>query len=497
MRTLPYLFNKSTFDAKLSNTILSEKESTWLKHRCLIKQTELQARRLAKNMRPLITDADYFCANLECPISFKGEPIAAKRYTLRADPYTTWILRYLGISHIGMANNHILDFGPEALADTLRFLNSAGIEYLGLCNQDSVSEASIIKDRDSEIAIIGYVEKSIITPDPDLFFRHDPSPCPLEIDATVNDIKILANNRAVIVYLHWGIEWSHRETGYQRDLAHKFIDAGATAVIGHHSHLMGTIEEYKNGLIVYGLGNLYMILPPFAFFKSAKRAVVKLELIQNQLVSYDLIPLDYDDNRRPIPGDFNTRSLNNDHYPDCFPAREAVIFDSYVSLKFAKANLNHNEESGQCHWSDDFLVRENIPLYRLPMGPGWRAADGSWAGMALGREFLKDEFINVKIAHLSAGQTLSLKYQLDKPVSKLVSLCCYPEAMSLLREFRCASLIIKADGAVIAEINPDQLSTAHTVIENFNLNQPVNSLEIIVRADNEKYSLMGCRLFGI
>jgi Bacterial capsule synthesis protein PGA_cap len=75
--------------------------------------------------------ADLFVLNLECCISDRGEPVPGKVFTFRAPPAAVETLRHLGVNCVTLANNHALDYGPDALQDTLAYLREAGIAYAG------------------------------------------------------------------------------------------------------------------------------------------------------------------------------------------------------------------------------------------------------------------------------------------------------------------------------------------------------------------------------
>ncbi len=59
----------------------------------------------------------------------------------------------------------------------------------------------------------------------------------------------------VIVYPHWGTEYTPRPFAAQQALARAVIDAGADMVIGNHAHYVGAMEVYKGHPIWYALGN--------------------------------------------------------------------------------------------------------------------------------------------------------------------------------------------------------------------------------------------------
>ena len=59
-----------------------------------------------------------------------------------------------------------------------------------------------------------------------------------------------------IVYtVHAGQEYNRQHTALQTKMAHAIIDAGADLIIGAHPHVVQGIEQYKQGIIVYSLGN--------------------------------------------------------------------------------------------------------------------------------------------------------------------------------------------------------------------------------------------------
>jgi hypothetical protein len=59
----------------------------------------------------------------------------------------------------------------------------------------------------------------------------------------------------VIVFPHWGTEYTAETTPLQRRLAHAAIDAGADIVIGSHTHWAGAVEVYRGRPVFYSLGD--------------------------------------------------------------------------------------------------------------------------------------------------------------------------------------------------------------------------------------------------
>src|SRR5215211_9545167 len=76
-------------------------------------------------------DADLVIVNLKCCISEGGAPAPGRALRFRAPPVAAEALAYLGVDCVTLANNHALDYGPDALADTLEHLEAAGVRWVG------------------------------------------------------------------------------------------------------------------------------------------------------------------------------------------------------------------------------------------------------------------------------------------------------------------------------------------------------------------------------
>ncbi|MCR5785842.1 MAG: CapA family protein, partial [Eubacterium sp.] len=61
----------------------------------------------------------------------------------------------------------------------------------------------------------------------------------------------------VIALPHWGTEYSTELEDAQTEGAKEYIDAGADAVIGAHTHCLQGIGSYNDKPIVYSLGNFW------------------------------------------------------------------------------------------------------------------------------------------------------------------------------------------------------------------------------------------------
>src|SRR5262245_37119384 len=88
---------------------------------------------VAPDVAEIAQSADMFVLNLECCISARGErfPDPDKPFFFRAPPVAAERLAELGVDAVTLANNHALDYGPDALLDTIEHLDRAGIAHTG------------------------------------------------------------------------------------------------------------------------------------------------------------------------------------------------------------------------------------------------------------------------------------------------------------------------------------------------------------------------------
>lgn len=234
-----------------------------------------------------LATGDINLANLESPIAAGGNEFKEKLFRFRSEPAVAPALRKAGFNLVTLANNHSMDFGPEALFETTRHLASAGIDWIGagdtLGNARRIALYSI---KGKRVAFLGY---SLTQPLEFFAGTARPGTAPGYEKLVANDVAS-ARRQAdyVIVTIHWGREGSGTIQPYQQRTGRAAIDAGADAVIGHHPHVLQGVERYKNGIIFYSLGN-------FAFASTSRTAdyaaMVRLRLNGSSRRT-EVIPLD-------------------------------------------------------------------------------------------------------------------------------------------------------------------------------------------------------------
>jgi poly-gamma-glutamate capsule biosynthesis protein CapA/YwtB (metallophosphatase superfamily) len=197
--------------------------------------------------------ADLTYANLECPVSDTGAN-QHHLYSFRADPRVIDGLKFAGFDVLGVANNHMYDWGRPALLDTVRRLRDAGLHPVGAgANELEAHSPVIVNMKGVRVAFLAYVS---IPPEQATAGADEPGVAWLVGDRVMGDIRFarpLAD--VVIVCLHWGTEYAPKPDRKQVELAHQMIDAGADLVVGGHPHVVQPCEFYHGRWIAYSLGN--------------------------------------------------------------------------------------------------------------------------------------------------------------------------------------------------------------------------------------------------
>jgi hypothetical protein len=212
------------------------------------------------NVRARMAAADIMTINNEFTYSRRGTPLPGKAFTFRADPSMVQNLPALSVDLVSLGNNHVYDYGPNALLDTLDTLSGAGIPYAGAGrNIEEAKEPVYFISGGMKISFVcaTQIERSTrftkeAGADSPGVLRTDDS------DLCLGAVKTAkANSDFVVVFIHWGTEGTNYFGEDQQNLARQLIDHGAGLIIGCHPHVLQGIEYYQGVPIVYSLGNFW------------------------------------------------------------------------------------------------------------------------------------------------------------------------------------------------------------------------------------------------
>jgi len=200
-----------------------------------------------------IKAADYSIINFEFPIVIgDNKPIEKCGPNLKGSIRSIDAIKFAGFKCATLANNHINDYGPDALMDTKRLLEDGGLDTVGAGNNLDNAKQILYRSIEGRVlAIINCCEHefSIAT-------HSTPGANPLNpIQQYYSILEAKKKADHVMVIVHGGHE--HWQLPSQRmvETYRFFIDCGADAVVNHHQHCYSGTETYKGKPILYGLGN--------------------------------------------------------------------------------------------------------------------------------------------------------------------------------------------------------------------------------------------------
>ncbi|MCD4828955.1 MAG: CapA family protein [Candidatus Cloacimonetes bacterium] len=201
---------------------------------------------------PVLLDKDISIVNLECPLTDKARPISKTGPNLIAPASHIETLNAMGADVAALANNHILDQGAQGCLDTIETCLANGIATVGAgANNAAATTPLILEQNGLRLAVINVAENEWSTT-----WGDTPGAAPLDPVKNARIIRQAAEKTdAVLVIVHGGHELYSLPSPRMVRLYRFFVEMGAAAVIGHHTHVVGPWEVYRGAPIYYSLGN--------------------------------------------------------------------------------------------------------------------------------------------------------------------------------------------------------------------------------------------------
>ncbi len=283
---------------------------------------------LSKDLRTRVKQAKAFAINEEFPFSTRGVKGSENDKTFRVDPKYVSILKDMGVDVAGLGNNHVLDYGRDALTDTFTTLDDAGIGYTGAGPSIERSRECIKMTVGGKT--IGFLATSHVIPvvgwniknaQPGIFTTYDAK-------QILDDIRAAKEScDYVFVCVHWGREGKETLESYMQTLAHQYVDAGADGVFGAHSHLLQAVEYYKDAPIFYGLGD-------FIYEDTTQRAALACMTVKKDGgLEASIIPVSAEGGKTSIIEKGEASRGVYDHIQGLAPSNVNISDDGVVTAK--------------------------------------------------------------------------------------------------------------------------------------------------------------------
>ncbi|WP_259472610.1 CapA family protein [Clostridium estertheticum] len=269
-----------------------------------------------KNVRSILSKDDVTIANLETTFTDSNDK-AEKQFNFKASSDYAKSLTLGSIEGVNISNNHIYDYKEKGFLDTKNALEKEKINYFGEGSKWTT------KIKGQSFGFLGYRGWSL-----DKSF----------LDKLKGDISQLKKtNSVVIINFHWGAENAYYPVAAQKDLAHFAIDNGADIILGHHPHVIEGIEQYKNKIIAYSLGNFCFGGNSNPSDKTTFIFQSNLKFVNNNLTSIGV---------RVIPCSISSVNYTNDYCPTPLTSNAKVNLLS---------NLNRLSDNAGFEISDKFF----------------------------------------------------------------------------------------------------------------------------------------------
>jgi poly-gamma-glutamate synthesis protein (capsule biosynthesis protein) len=210
---------------------------------------------------PLFHSADVRICNLECVLSDRGEPWSEykKAFHFRSAGKNIAVLTTAGISLVSIANNHVLDYGYDALRQMLEILDQARIVHSGAgANLIQASQIAKCQIHGWRLGLLAFTDNE--APWEATSQRSGTFYVPVTLQDPraqhlINIVRGRTDLDVLVVSAHWGSNWGYTPPEEHIQFAHALIDAGADIIFGHSSHIFRGIEFYKKRPILYSTGD--------------------------------------------------------------------------------------------------------------------------------------------------------------------------------------------------------------------------------------------------
>ncbi|SEQ81532.1 CapA family protein [Natrinema salaciae] len=216
------------------------------------------------DLRPRLQSLDGVCCNLECCLSTRGERFPDRTYYFRADP--EWAVPALDAGNVrfaSLANNHAMDYGRDALRDTLDALAAGEIELAGAGETPAAAYApATFSVGDVDVAVVSFADHYAVYGATD----DRPGTAYVETDPDDSETRRLVGNaieRAtatdpdlLVASVHWGPNWVEHPDDDLVAFGHWLVDQGVDLVHGHSAHVVQGIERYGDGVVLHDTGDI-------------------------------------------------------------------------------------------------------------------------------------------------------------------------------------------------------------------------------------------------
>jgi len=250
-----------------------------------------------RKIADIFSQADIAFVNLESPFYDQGDYVT-EGMVFKTEPEYIAGLNLAGIDMVSLANNHMRNRGQSGLIYTMDYLEKNNIKYSGAGrNFNEAHQAGEVEIDGLRIAFLSYTysdgndfTSSVSREDPDVAF--------MDVEQMITDVNLAReNNDIIIVSMHAGVEYKHYPNQQQEEFAHAAIESGAELVLGHHPHVVQSVEQYGDGFIVYSLGNL--VFDQMWSEDTREGVIARCNFVNSNIENIEFIPIKIENYSQP------------------------------------------------------------------------------------------------------------------------------------------------------------------------------------------------------
>ena len=246
---------------------------------------------ISGDLQEIIRGADIAIANMEGPICTSSSAITKSGPAILMDARVPFVLKKMGFDLVSLANNHIMDYGANALKSTMEECQQQGLLICGSGSNvcEAMKPVKRIMRGNTRLSIMSFCEREFgVAGDSEpgaAWISH-----PMALRRVYEEAK---TEDVVVVFAHGGVEEVPFSPIQRMVQLRQFVEAGATLVVGHHPHVPQGWELYKDGVIFYSLGNFLFDYPNGARYpKTDWGLVIRAHFFGSVLTEIELVPVE-------------------------------------------------------------------------------------------------------------------------------------------------------------------------------------------------------------
>lgn len=218
-------------------------------------------------VRPIFARADFVVGNLEAVLS-EHAPYMSEQKEVEERPHlnapASFLegLRWAGFDAVVMSNNHNCDAGARGIYDTLDRVDEYGLMHTGLFRSERESRWTLAEVDGIRVGLLSYAtyfnrKQQHLSPEgQELLLNRYSAQRAREDIARLRE----AGAEFVIVYAHWGKEYTNEPNEKQTAMALELAEAGADFIVGSHPHALQpyariACADGREVPVVYSMGN--------------------------------------------------------------------------------------------------------------------------------------------------------------------------------------------------------------------------------------------------